>query len=299
VSLTPFPFLFMVGLALLATAAASVTAVVAVDATRGGTDLFATATGVPPVAAAAYVVLDADTGRPLAAVDADERRPVGSLAKLMTAHLALQAGEPDRSVTVPDLDVAGDESQVGLVPGSVERRATLIEATLVASANDAARTLAVDVGGDEARFVAMMNDEAAALGLDDTRYANPVGLDDPDQWSTALDVAGLADRLMDDAAFRAVVDDPSVSVDDRDHASTNDLLGVYTGADGIKTGHTDDAGWCIAASATRDGRRVIVVVLGAPTEEARDGAATTLLDWAFAAPAADGHGSSRPDVVAV
>jgi D-alanyl-D-alanine carboxypeptidase (penicillin-binding protein 5/6) len=300
VSLTPFPFVLMVGLALLALAASSVSVAVVVDATRGRTDLFATAVGVPPVAAEAYVVLDADTGRPLAAVDADERRPVGSLAKLMTAHLALRAGDPDRAVTVPALDVAGDESQVGLVPGSVERRETLIEATLVASANDAARTLAVDVGGDETAFVEMMNDEAAALGLDDTRYANPAGLDDAAQWSTAHDVAVLADRLMDDAAFRAVVDEPSVSIDARDHASTNDLLGVYAGADGIKTGHTDEAGWCIAASATRDGRRVIVVVLGAPTESARDDAATTLLDWAFATPAAGGGGgSSRPDVVAV
>jgi D-alanyl-D-alanine carboxypeptidase (penicillin-binding protein 5/6) len=283
VTLTAFPFVLMVGLAMIALGTVTVAVTVASGATRAETDLFAVApTGTaPPVAAEAYVVLDAETGLPLAMVDADERRPVGSLAKLMTAHLALEAGGPDEGVTVPALDVAGDESQVGLVPGEVQRRDTLVAATLVASGNDAARTLAVDLAGDEARFVEMMNAEAAALGLDDTHYADPSGLDDEDQWSTARDVAVLADRLMDDPGFRSVVDDRSVTVDARELPATNDLLGSYLGADGVKTGHTEGAGWCIAASATREGRRVIVVVLGTPTEEARDAAATTLLDWAF------------------
>jgi serine-type D-Ala-D-Ala carboxypeptidase (penicillin-binding protein 5/6) len=281
VSLAPFPFVLMMGLALLAMGALTAAATVVVEPTVGETDLFATAAGVPPVPAAAYLVIDADTGEPLAAVDADERRPVGSLVKLMTARLALRAGAPDHPVTVPQLDVGGDESQVGLVPGEVEARGTLIAATLVASANDAAGALAVDVGGDQTRFVAMMNEEAAALGLDDTRYSDPSGLGG-DQWSTAHDVAVLADLQMDDPAFRAVVDDPDVTVDARSHATTNDLLGAYAGVDGVKTGHTEDAGWCLAASAERDGRRVIVVVLGAPTEQARDAAVTSLLDWALA-----------------
>ena len=278
-----FPFSLMVGLALLAMGAVSVAATVVVGASRGETHLFAGSPteDVPTVAASAYLVLDAETGQALAAVDADEHRPVGSLVKLMTAHLVLEAGAPDDPVTVPALDVGGDESQIGLVPGEVQRRDTLVAATLVASANDAARALAVDVGGDEAAFVEMMNAEAEDLGLDDTHYTDPAGIEDEGQWSTAHDVAVLADRLMDDAGFRALVDDPSVTVDGLAHPATNDLLGSYSGADGVKTGHTGGAGWCIAASATRDGRRVIVVVLGAPTEEARDASATTLLDWAF------------------
>jgi D-alanyl-D-alanine carboxypeptidase (penicillin-binding protein 5/6) len=292
VPLAPFPFSFMVGLALLGTAALGVAAAT-VGGSLGGvvrgqadalvTDAFAAApaAGGPPVPAAAYVVLDAGDDRPLAAVDADERRPVGSLTKLMTAHLALDAGDPDHEVIVPPLDLAGDESQVGLEPGTVETRATLIRAALVASANDAADALAVDLGGDEASFVDRMNAEAERLGLDGTHYANAEGMDARGQFSTAGDVATLADELMDDAAFRGVVDDPSVTVDGVTHATTNDLLGTYPGAEGVKTGHTDDAGWCLAASAVRDGRRVIVVVLGAPTEEARNASATTLLDWAF------------------
>jgi D-alanyl-D-alanine carboxypeptidase (penicillin-binding protein 5/6) len=286
--LAGFPFSLMVGLAMLAMGAVAFAGAVVTGATRGETDLFVRppSGSAPTVAAEAYLVLDAETGRPLAEVAADERRPVGSLAKLMTAHLALEAGVPDDPVTVPVLDVGEDESQIGLVPGEVERRDTLIAATLVASANDAARSLAVDIAGDEARFVEMMNDEAAELGLDDTHYADPAGLTDEGQWSTARDVGALADRLMDDPGFRAVVDETGVTVDGRTHAATNDLLGTYGGADGVKTGHTDAAGWCIAASATRDGHRVIVVVLGAPNEDARDAAATALLDWAFTPPEA-------------
>jgi D-alanyl-D-alanine carboxypeptidase (penicillin-binding protein 5/6) len=244
----------------------------------------------PVVPAAAYIVVDGDTGQMLANAEGSRRRPIGSLVKLMTARLVLAAGEPDRPVAMPDVHVGADESQLGLVPGEVLSRGDLFDAMLVASANDAARALAVDVGGDEASFVAMMNDEAAALGLDDTRYANPVGLDAAGQWSSAEDVARLATTLMDDPKFRSSVAATEVSVGGHHETSTNDLFGVYRGVDGIKTGHTGDAGWCIAASATRDGRQVVVVVLGSPTEHGRDAAAITLLDWAFSAthPAREG-----------
>jgi serine-type D-Ala-D-Ala carboxypeptidase (penicillin-binding protein 5/6) len=152
---------------------------------------------------------------------------------------------------------------------------------LVASANDAARTLAVDVAGNEDRFVDMMNAEAAAVGLDATRYANPDGLDDPAQHSSAADVAHLAHDLMQDPVFRQIVAAESTSLNGSGLPTTNDLLGTYPGADGIKTGHTDEAGWCIAASATRDGHSIMAVVLGAPTEQARDDAARALLDYGF------------------
>ena len=128
-----------------------------------------------------------------------------------------------------------------------------------------------------------MNAEAAAAGLDATRYANPAGLDHPAQHSSAADVVRLARGLMQDTAFRNIVAAESTTIDGSRLPTTNDLLGAYPGADGIKTGYTDEAGWCLAASATRDGRRVIVVVLGAPTEHARDDAARALLDYGFSA----------------
>jgi len=236
---------------------------------------------LPPIAAAAYVVVDGDTGEPLASFNADQPRPVASLVKLMTARLVLDAGRLEHTATVPALQLSGDESQAGLEPGDRVSRGELLQAMLVASANDAARTLAVDVAGDERRFVGMMNAEAAASGLDATRYANPTGLDDHVQHSSAADVARLARDLMEDTAFRRIVAAESTRLDGSELPATNDLLGAYRGANGIKTGHTDEAGWCVAASATRDGRSIVAVVLGAPTEQARDDAARTLLDYGF------------------
>jgi len=244
---------------------------------------------LPPIAAAAYVVVDGDTGEALATFNADQPRPVGSLTKLMTARLVLDAGDLDRTATVPTLDLTSDQSQAGLVPGDEVSRGVLLEAMLVASANDAARTLAVDVAGSERRFVDMMNAEAAASDLDATRYTSAEGLDDPDQHSSAADVARLAHDLMGDPEFRRIVAAETTNVPGRrpDGVSlptTNNLLGTYSGADGVKTGHTDQAGWCLAASATRDGRTVIAVVLGAPTEASRDDGARALLDFGFATP---------------
>jgi serine-type D-Ala-D-Ala carboxypeptidase (penicillin-binding protein 5/6) len=277
-----FRFSGLVGATLLAMAGV-VTMTAAVTDTVGGrqAEIVPPTGDLPPVAAAAYVVVDGDTGEPLASLNAEQPRPVASLGKLMTARLVLDAGPLDDTATVPPLHITGDESQAGLEPGDRLSRGELLQAMLVASANDAARTLAVDVAGNEHSFVRMMNAEAAAAGLDATRYANPVGLDDPAQHSSAADVARLARDLMQDPAFRGIVAAESTTLDGSELPATNDLLGTYPGADGIKTGHTDEAGWCIAASATRDGRSIMAVVLGAPTERARDDAARALLGYGF------------------
>ena len=272
----------LAGVALLAIAGVATLTAAVTDAVRGPQVEIVPPTGdLPPIGAAAYVVVDGDTGEPLASLNADQPRPVASLTKLMTARLVLDAGQLAHTATVPPLQVSGDESLAGLEPGDHVSRGELLQAMLVASANDAARTLAVDVAGSEHRFVRMMNDEAAAAGLHATRYANSDGLDDPAQHSSAADVARLAHDLMRDPAFRRIVAAESTALNGSELPATNDLLGAYRGADGIKTGHIDEAGWCIAASATRDGRSMIVVVLGAPTEQARDDAARALLDYGF------------------
>jgi D-alanyl-D-alanine carboxypeptidase (penicillin-binding protein 5/6) len=281
-SLQAFLFSRLVGATLLAIAGVTTLTAAVTDAVRGPQAEIAPPTGdLPSIAAAAYVVVDDNTGEPLASFNADQPRPVASLVKLMTARLVLDAGQLQRTATVPPLQTAGGESQAGLEPGDHASRGELLHAMLVASANDAARTLAVDVAGDERHFVRMMNAEAAAAGLDATRYANPTGLDDPAQHSSAADIARLARDLAQDPAFRRIVAAESTTIDGSELPATNDLLGAYQGADGIKTGHTDEAGWCIAASATRDGRSVVAVVLGAPTERARDDAARALLDYGF------------------
>jgi len=204
----------------------------------------------------------------------------------MTARLVLDAGQLEdddapQTVTVPPLQIPDDASQAGLEPGDQVSRGELLQAMLVASAADAARTLAIDVAGNEPRFVDLMNDEAAAEGLDATHYANPDGLEDPAQHSSAADVAHLARDLMQDPVFRQIVAAESTGLNGSELPTTNDLLGTYPGADGIKTGYTDEAGWCIAASATRNGRSIMAVLLGAPTEQARDDAARALLDYGF------------------
>lgn len=268
----------LVGAALLAVAGATTVTSAVIDAVRDpGSEIVPPTGDLPPIEAAAYLVVDGGTGEPLASFNADQPRPVASLVKLMTARLVLDAGELDRTVTVPRLRIGGDESQAGLEPGDQVSRLELLQAMLVASANDAARALAIDVAGDERRFVDMMNAEAAAMGLDATRYTNPTGLDDPGQHSSAADVARLARDLMQDPRFREIVAAGTTTIAGTELPTTNDLLATYPGANGIKTGTTPTAGWCLAASATHDDRTRIAVVLGAPTSSARDTAATSLL----------------------
>jgi D-alanyl-D-alanine carboxypeptidase (penicillin-binding protein 5/6) len=242
-------------------------------------------TAAPTVDVRAYVIYDEDAGRPLASRNADDRLPVGSLMKLLNAYVAYRAGKPDKVVVAPDgLGGAADESVIGIDAGQAITRGVLIRAMLKVSANDAARLLALDIAGSEKRYAEMMNDAAADLALADTHAANASGLDADGQFSSANDLITLGTRLLRDATFRQTVSEPTAKLNGHTFANTNDLLGAYAGADGIKTGHTSDAGWCILASATRQGRRIVVVVLGAPTEAGRDDAAETLLDWGFAQP---------------
>ena len=245
----------------------------------------ASAAGAPTVGARADAIYDESAGRQLASSRADDRLPVGSLMKLLNAFVAYRAGEPDQVVIAPDgLAGGADESVIGIGAGQAITRGVLIRAMLKVSANDAARLLALDIAGSEERYVEMMNDAATELALGDTHAANASGLDADDQFSSANDLITLGSDLSRDATFRQTVSEPTASFNGETIPNTNDLLGAYPGADGIKTGHTSDAGWCILASATRDGRRIVAVVLGAPTEQGRDDAAETLLDWGFAQP---------------
>jgi D-alanyl-D-alanine carboxypeptidase (penicillin-binding protein 5/6) len=239
-------------------------------------------TVVPTVEAAAYAVLDMRSGVMLASNQADTALPVASLIKLLTAQTAYAAGQPTKIVVAPEgMIIDPEESQIGLSPGQELPRDLLIRAMLIVSANDAARALAVDIAGSEQAFAEQMNAMAAALGLANTHAVNATGLDAEGQYSSANDLINLAAFLMGNPTFQLTARRTDATLNERTFPSTNDLLTKYPGADGIKTGHTTAAGWCIVASATRDGRRIIAAVLGAPTEEARDAAATALLDWGF------------------
>jgi D-alanyl-D-alanine carboxypeptidase (penicillin-binding protein 5/6) len=241
-------------------------------------------TGVPQVSAAAYAVYDSTNGKWLAGSNADEPRAVGSIMKLLTAYVVLAAGDPAHVATVPQLDMDPEESSIGLTRGEKFARDVLFRAMLIVSANDAARTLAVDVAGSTDAFVAQMNAAAADLGLTNTVAANPVGLDEAGAHSSARDIIVLGAQLMQNEEFRAAVAKPTARLHGQTFPNTNGLLGKYKGADGIKTGHTTDAAYCLLASAVRDGRRIIVAVLGEPSEDVRVLDTAALLDWGFAQP---------------
>jgi D-alanyl-D-alanine carboxypeptidase len=193
----------------------------------------------------------------------------------------MQAGDPTKVVTVPDLSLDVAESQIGLFDGEQLQRDTLLRAMMIVSANDAAAALAVDIGGSEAQFVTMMNDAAGELGLDGTTAVNASGLDATGAGSTARDLIELTDLLMQDQTFRATVARRDARLHGQTFPATNELLGTYAGADGVKTGSTTQGGYSVVASATREGRSIAVAVLGSSTDDSRFDAAAELLDWAF------------------
>jgi D-alanyl-D-alanine carboxypeptidase len=240
-------------------------------------------TTVPAVDVKAYAVFDMGAGELLAAKRRNTRLPVGSLMKLLTAQVAYRAGQPTKVVTVPDhLLVDPEESNIALVPGEKLPRDVLIRAMLIVSANDAARALARDIAGGEAAYAELMNAAAQELGLRNTRAVNVTGLDAEGQFSSALDMINLGTHLMANPSFQLTVNRVDAVLHDFRYPATNDLLNLYPGADGIKSGHTTQAGWCLLGSASRGGRRIVVAVLGAPTEAARNQAVISLLDWGFA-----------------
>jgi D-alanyl-D-alanine carboxypeptidase (penicillin-binding protein 5/6) len=159
----------------------------------------------------------------------------------------------------------------------------LMEGLLLESANDAAVTIAEGVAGSRQRFVGEMNRRAAQIGLADTHYANPVGLDDPGNFSTARDLAKLASRLMRNPRFTGIVGREQSVLQSGAHrrvvTNRNLLVGRYPGVDGVKTGHTIDARFVLVGSASRRGARVISVVLGEPSEAARDTDTLSLLRY--------------------
>jgi D-alanyl-D-alanine carboxypeptidase (penicillin-binding protein 5/6) len=183
-------------------------------------------------------------------------------------------------------DARSAESVLGRRAGERMTVRDLLRALLLASANDAAATLASGVAGSEDAFVAMMNRRAQQLGLADTAYDNPIGLDAPGNHSSARDLATLTLRLRRNAFFRSTVARAHATLESGDHTRTvsnrNDLVGRVSGVDGVKTGHTLGAGYVLVGSATRRGATVVSVVLGDPSQSARDADTTALLDYGLA-----------------
>jgi D-alanyl-D-alanine carboxypeptidase (penicillin-binding protein 5/6) len=186
---------------------------------------------------------------------------MASTTKIMTALLVLERSALDELVVVSPNALVG-ESNMGLVAGEQLSVEDLLWGLLLNSANDAAVALAEHVAGSEAAFVELMNQRAAELGLTGTQFANVHGLDAPNHASTARDLWRLAEVAMQSPVFRQMVATQSYTAAGHPLWNRNELLAIYPGADGIKTGTTDLAGQCLVASVTRDGHRAVAVILG-------------------------------------
>ncbi len=237
----------------------------------------------PPVDARAWALIDARSGDVLLSHAGRERLPIASTTKLMTAYVALRELPLERIVGAAPYDAIYGESLLELRPGERISVRDLLYGLILRSGNDAAYDLALAAAGSEARFVAEMNRYAAALGLAHTHYANPIGLDQEGNYSSALDLSTLARRLLRDPAFARIAAArrarlrslrPPRTID-----TLNDLLYRAPWTTGVKTGHTFGAGYVLVASGQRDGVELISVVIGAPTETERDLASLRLLEY--------------------
>jgi len=263
------------------------------------------AQGPPRLAARAWVLVDPRDDAVLAARAPGRRRPIASVTKLMTAHLALEELRPKQRLTAPAYPANPIESLIGLRAGEKMTVRDLLYGLILESGNDAAVTIAKGVSGSVPAFVQRMNREAQALGLDDTNYANPIGLDDPGNFSTPADQVKLAELLLDDPLFAQIADSEAVTLRSGDRprrfATRNTLLRIDPSADGVKTGHTAGAGYVLVASATRNGTQLLSAVLGAGSEASRDAETERLLDYGFslyrpARPVARGEELADPEL---
>jgi len=238
--------------------------------------------GVPILQARAFFVVNASNGEVLAGRNPHTRVPIASITKLMTVIVALDHLKPDQIVTVTGSAAQVGESRIPLHTGQRISVHDLLAGALIQSANNAADALAAAASnGDVPRFVAWMNERARKLGLRDTHFVRPDGLDAAGHVSSARDVAVLARVAMHRPIVRQLVRLRSDTIEGgRVVVHTwNDLLGVVPGLIGVKTGHTNAAGWCEVAAARRAGFTIYAVVLGSPTRSQRNDDLQRLLAW--------------------
>ncbi len=230
------------------------------------------------------ILVDAHTGDVLWAKRAHERRPVASLTKIMTATLALREVPWHRVITVARSVTRVPLVREGLRTGERVPAWKLFYAMLLYSGNDDAAQLAIASAGSQRAFLRQMNEEAQRLGLHDTHFTSPSGVVDEGNYSTAWDLAALTRYARRNPVFRRIVRRQRIEVswapptNSKIYVNNNWLLREYPGANGVKTGYTHASGWCLAASATRQGRTLIAIVLDSPNMYAD---AKKLLDFGF------------------
>ncbi len=239
----------------------------------------------PQIEARSWALIDAHSGDVLVSHAAKRHLPIASTTKLMTAYVVLHELPLDRMVHAAPYEAEYGESLLGLRPGQRISVRDLLYGLILRSGNDAAYDLALAAAGSEQRFVAEMNHYAAALGLIDTHYANPVGLDQRGNYSSAADLATLTRHLLAIPAFAKIADSRSAllrSVHPHRRITTiNELLRMAPWVTGVKTGHTFGALYVLVGSGQRRGVKLISVAVGAPTDEDRFSDNIDLLDYGF------------------
>ena len=246
-----------------------------------------TASAAPTgIRAPAAILVEPSTGDVVYQRDAADPRPIASTTKLMTVLLTLERTKLSDTMVAVRYHALPAESVIGLRAGERLTVADLLRGVLLASANDAAATLATRIGGSERAFVAMMNRRARELRLTHTHYANPIGLDAPGNHSSAEDLVKLTLILRRNAFFRAVTDLPRATLKTGAHergiVNRNALVRTVPEVNGVKTGHTLTAGYVLVGSASKRGITVISVVLGEQSEAARDADSLELIRYGLA-----------------
>jgi D-alanyl-D-alanine carboxypeptidase (penicillin-binding protein 5/6) len=238
---------------------------------------------VPSVHATAYLIEDARTGEVLAADHAHAHLPVASITKLMTVLIALEHHKLTDIVTVDSRSAVVGESTVNLRTGERITVRDLLKAALIQSANDAAVALALSIAPDLGTFADLMNAKAAELGLHDSHFIRPDGLDVPGQYSSAADVTKLARIVMHTRFVRDTVGEETETISGGRVLHTwDDLLSEFPRTIGVKTGHTGAAGWCQVAAARARGITIYATLLGGPTRSVRNADLESLLAWGIA-----------------
>lgn len=250
-----------------------------------GGSAYAQSANVLSLSAVSAVVIEAETGTVLYAKNMSERRAMASTTKIMTAILTIEAGDLDREFTVDSLAIMVEGTSMGLREGDRVSRRDLLYGIMLPSGNDAANAAAVSVSGSVPAFVKKMNEKAGALGLSDTHFVTPSGLDASGHYTTAYDLAMLTAYAMKNELFREIASCKSKEVEfgnppyKRTLYNSNKMLSRYEGAIGVKPGFTDDARRCLVSAAERDGSMLIAVTLNA-SDDWNDHA--KMLDYGFA-----------------
>ncbi len=241
----------------------------------------------PEINASSYILVDFNSGAVLASKNPDEKLPPASLTKIMTAYIAaseIAAGhiKPDDTVTVSEKAWKMEGSRMFIEVNTQVSVADLLKGIVIQSGNDASVAIAEYISGDETVFAQVMNQNAKRLGMTNSHFMNATGLPDPDHYTTARDLSILAAALIHDYPDEYKLHSQKEYVyNNITQQNRNRLLWQDSTVDGIKTGHTENAGYCLVTSALRDGMRLISVVMGTESDKARTVANQALLNYGF------------------